>query len=281
MNKLLRIDFKGKRVNFWQACEFSKKSKIPHHLVLKQAYDQGLLNDEKNKLLLDFIEHIKNNESNFKSQLYQDLFVSFVIKNNFKKTFLEFGATNGIDLSNTYTLENKLSWSGVLAEPDINWIKALKKNRNNCRVITKCIWSKSGEKLNFFSSEESVFSTLDDYKHSDIDSLPGNTAKRNKKGKNILVETISLNQLIEEEFNGLSPSYISIDTEGSEFEIINSLDFIKYRPAVFTIEHNFTDLEEKIDELMSKKGYVRIFNKLTAFDGWYISGKALEKLNKF
>ena len=90
--------------------------------------------------------------------------------------------------------------------------------------------------------------------------MPGNTALRTRNGKNIVVETISLNQLIEEEFKGEAPSYISIDTEGSEFEILNSFDFSKYQPPVFTIEHNFTDFQKKIDILMFKNGYCRDFD---------------------
>jgi len=108
--------------------------------------------------------------------------------------------------------------------------------------------------------------------------MPGNTAQRIKEGVNIEVDTISLNQVIREEFNNISPSYISIDTEGSEFEILSSFNFSKYHPAVFTIEHNFTDLQDKIDQLMLDNNYVRIFKKLTAFDAWYISSEALNKL---
>ena len=59
-----------------------------------------MLVDLDKKLLRNFIDHFKNiNE--IKSQLYQDVFASFVIENNHDKTFLEFGATNGIDLSNS------------------------------------------------------------------------------------------------------------------------------------------------------------------------------------
>ena len=275
---MYKIDFKNNSVDFWKTVMFSKKNNIPGHTILTQAYDQGLLIEDKKKILLNFIEYIKNFENNFKSQLYQDLFASFIVKNNFDKTFLEFGATNGVDLSNTYTLENKFLWSGALAEPDINWIESLKKNRTKSKIITKCIWSKSGEKKNFFSSKVGVLSTLDDFKNSDINSMPGNTAQRIKEGVNIEVETISLNQVIKEEFNNISPSYISIDTEGSEFEILNSFNFSKYHPAVFTIEHNFTDLHDKIDKLMLDNNYVRMFKKLTAFDAWYISSEALNKL---
>ena len=275
---MYKIDFKNNSVDFWKTVMFSKKNNIPGHTILTQAYEQGLLIEDKKKILLNFIEYIKNFENNFKSQLYQDLFASFIVKNNFDKTFLEFGATNGVDLSNTYTLENKFLWSGALAEPDLNWIESLKKNRTKSKIITKCIWSKSGEKKNFFSSKVGVLSTLDDFKNSDINSMPGNTAQRIKEGVNIEVDTISLNQVIRDEFNNISPSYISIDTEGSEFEILSSFNFSKYHPAVFTIEHNFTDLQYKIDQLMLDNNYVRIFRKLTAFDAWYISSEALNKL---
>lgn len=275
---MIKIDFKGKPINFCQSAEFSKKKKIHSHLILEQAYDQGVLIDNEKKLLLNFIQFIKKNNHNFKSQLYQDLFASFIIKDNFDKTYLEFGATNGIDLSNTYLLENNFSWSGVLVEPDIQWIEQLKKNRPESKIISKCIWNKSGEKLTFFSSDNGVLSTLEDFKFNDLKSMPGNANERVKAGKNIEVETITLNQLIAEEFNEISPSYISIDTEGSEFEILNVFDFSKYHPMVLTVEHNFTDLENKIDNLMLQHDYIRVFKNLTAFDAWYVNKKLLNNL---
>ena len=93
---------------------------------------------------------------------------------------------------------------------------------------------------------------------------------RKESGKTISVETISLNDLVREYFNNICPSYISIDTEGSEYEILKAFDLNKYRPKLFTIEHNFTENHTKLDELLISNGYVRIFRKLTAFDAWYI-----------
>jgi FkbM family methyltransferase len=275
---LIKIDFKGKPINFYQSAEFSKKQKIHSHIILEQAYNQGVLIDNEKKLLLSFIEYIKKNNHNFKSQLYQDLFASFIIKDNFDKTFLEFGATNGVDLSNTYLLEDQLSWSGVLVEPDTQWIDQLKKNRPRSKIISKCIWKNSGEKLTFFSSDSGVLSTIEDFKYSDFESMPDNANERVKAGKNIEVETITLNQLIVEEFNKVSPSYISIDTEGSEYEILNVFNFSKYHPMVLTVEHNFTELENKIDQLMLKNDYIRVFKNMTAFDSWYVSQKLLNSL---
>ena len=104
MSKTIKINFNNKKLNLYQACDFSKKNNIEHHIVLEQAYSSGLLVDKNNKLLINFINYLKVNKKNIESQLYQDIFASFVVNDKFDKTFLEFGATNGKDLSNTYLL---------------------------------------------------------------------------------------------------------------------------------------------------------------------------------
>ena len=124
-------------------------------------------------------------------------------------------------------------------------------------------------------SDNGELSTLKDFVESDKTSMPGNTDLRKKSGKMISVETISLNDVIKEYFRDICPSYISIDTEGSEYEILKAFDLNKYRPKLFTIEHNYTKNESKIDELLLSKGYLRIFRELTAFDAWYISSEVL------
>ena len=109
--------------------------------------------------------------------------------------------------------------------------------------------------------------------------MPANTDKRIESGKKIIVNTISLNDVLEKKFQSKVPSYISIDTEGSEYEILKFFDFKKYRPSVFTVEHNFTIQEKKIDKLMKANNYIRAFNKLTFFDGWYITKEIFNELN--
>ncbi len=184
------------------------------------------------------------------------------------------------DLSNSYTLETLLNWKGALSEPSPQWHNELKKNRPNTDIITDCIWSESEKELDFFVSDIGVLSSLNDFKESDKISMPGNTMERIKNGRIISVKTISLNHVIEKKFRFKSPSYISIDTEGSEYEILKVFDFKKFRPIVFTIEHNFTELQFKIDELMKSNDYVRVFKKITAFDAWYISKEVFDLLDK-
>ena len=276
---MIKVDFNNQKVDFFSIKSFANKNNLNHPNILEQAFHQGALVDENQNLLSNFIYSIKN-KNEIKSQLYQDVFASFVVGDKFDKTFFEFGATNGISLSNSYMLENLLNWKGALSEPSPQWHTALKKNRPNTNILTDCVWSKSDLELDFFVSDVGELSSLNEFKESDKSSMPGNTSIRLKNGKIISVKTISLNDVIEKEFKFKTPSYISIDTEGSEYEILKFFDFKKFRPVVFTVEHNFTELQLKIDELMKANDYVRVFKKITKFDAWYISKEAYDFLEK-
>ena len=63
--------------------------------------------------------------------------------------------------------------------------------------------------------------------------------------------------------------YLSIDTEGSELDILTAYDFSRIF-KVITVEHNYTDNREKIHDLLSSKGYVRIMENLSKWDDWYV-----------
>ena len=274
---MVNIAFKN-YVNFWHVASTARSKNIDDFLLLNEAFNQNVLNDQNTILLKNFIKCFKNKKG-IKSQLYQDVFASFIIGNKFDKTFLEFGATDGIEFSNSYMLENRLGWKGVLSEPSPQWHESLRRNRKNTKIITQCIWSKSKETLDFFMSDAGVYSTLNDFVDIDKNSMPENTALRKRNGKVIPVKTITLNDVIDEHFNNITPSYISIDTEGSEYEILKSFNFVNYRPKLFTIEHNYTDLEIKIDDLMSENKYKRVFKNLTDFDAWYVCENTLIELD--
>ena len=273
-----KLDFHNKNTNFYECKVFSERHDFSHFSFLNQALEQNVLNENNKEFLLKFINFLEN-KKNIYSQLYQDMFAEFIVGKNSEKFFLEFGATDGLEYSNSYTLEKFFMWKGVLAEPDPQWHKDLKKNRPNTKIIHDCVWNKSNENLNFLSSNKGVYSTLDIFKLSDQDTMPGNSRKRMESFKQIKVNTISLNDLINEYFNDVTPSYISVDTEGSEYEILLNLDFKKYRPKVFTVEHNYTNHEKKIDELMNINGFKRVFKNLTYFDAWYVCEETIYKLN--
>ena len=222
------------------------------------------------EILLEFYSYLLKHRNSSKSQLFQDLFVQFILNDKSNGTFLEFGATDGVALSNSLMLENKFGWSGVLAEPSPQWHQNLFENRPDATILTECVYSETGKKLNFFISDSGALSTLEEFRESDVSSMPGNTQARNASGYNCEVETISLNDVISKYFDGTKIDYMSVDTEGSELLILEQFDFGSYAPKVVTVEHNFTDAENQLDELFFRHNYQRFFKGFTQFDAWYV-----------
>jgi FkbM family methyltransferase len=202
-----------------------------------------------------------------KSQIRQDLFV--LSETNFKKGgyFVEFGATNGIDLSNSFLLETEFNWTGILAEPARIWKNKLKSNRPNASVETLCVWKDSKSTLTFNETENPELSTIDDFSdrdfHKDI----------RRSGKNYEVQTISLNDLLVKHHAPKYIDYLSIDTEGSEYDILKAFDFDEFSIGVITVEHNYTPQRQLIFALLSSYGYKRKYENISAFDDWYVKVK--------
>lgn len=238
--------------------------------MLPYFHDINQFLDNYSDKFVHFYTYLLLNRKLSKSQLFQDLFVLFNLNERRSGKFLEFGATDGVSLSNTYLLENNYDWVGVLAEPSPQWQKQLKNNRPNCKIINECIYSESGKDLDFFVSDAGVLSTIEEYKNSDMHSMPDNSRLRNLEGYSTKVKSISLNDVFIKYFDSLPIDYMSVDTEGSELEILENFDFQKFAPKIVTVEHNFTDQEQKLDDLFTQNYYIRYFREHTQFDAWYV-----------
>ena len=142
------------------------------------------LNDAFDFLLKSFGPY----ESN--SQLRQDVFALAATGWKRNGFFVEFGAADGVHLSNTYLLEKSFGWTGILAEPARVWHGPLQNNRGS-HIEYDCVWSESGKKLAFLSSEEAEYSTIIDFTESDHNS------KKRKRSETYLVNTISLLDLLD------------------------------------------------------------------------------------
>ena len=65
--------------------------------------------------------------------------------------------------------------------------------------------------------------------------------------------------------------YLSIDTEGSELDILSQFNFDRYDVSVITVEHNYVDaLRGGIHQLLSSKGYIHTCTELSRWDDWYV-----------
>lgn len=220
----------------------------------------SVLNQSQRGLIGNYMEQSK-------SQLAQDLFVlSQLGKNTDKNFFVEFGATNGIDLSNTWLLEHVFGWSGILAEPARIWHRELAKNRK-CSIDHRCVYSESGLSLGFTEAKSAELSGISQEIHASDQHakqrLVGNTS--------YVVPTISLNDLLTECDAPDVIGYMSVDTEGSEFTILNAVDFDRWKFRVITVEHNFCEpSRSRIRDLLLRNGYEQKYSDISRWDDWYV-----------
>ncbi|ASM72471.1 methyltransferase FkbM domain protein [Pseudosulfitobacter pseudonitzschiae] len=194
-----------------------------------------------------------------KSQLRQDLFA--LSKLNFIKGgfFVEFGATNGVELNNTWLMETAFDWTGILAEPARNWQADLVANRK-CAIEKLCVWRASSETLKFTEAPRGVNSAISSFVKK----------SRKLRGTTYDVTTISLNDLLSKHGAPDVIDYMSVDTEGSEFDILNAVDFDRWSFRIMTVEHNYAPQRENIYNLLTSKGYVRVLEDVSRFDDWYV-----------
>ena len=210
-----------------------------------------------------FLKYCVSKMDEAHAQLCQDLLVLFLLDGKRDGYFVEFGAMDGITLSNTFLLESKYSWRGIAAEPARCWHQGLRRNRT-CSLDHRCVWSKSGEMLQFIETPDAKFSTIEALSKSDYH------ADHRKEGNRYTVETISLRDLLRAHNAPRSIDYLSIDTEGSEFAILESFLPSHYEARVITVEHNHSDQRSRIYRLLTSEGYKRVFEELSAWDDWYI-----------
>ena len=223
-----------------------------------------MIESDVTRLFSDMAQRNGAKAENLKAQIGQDVFALFTL--NWKRGgyFVEFGATNGVDLSNSYLLEKDFGWSGILAEPAKVWHQDLKMNRS-AALDFDCVWTETGKTLNFTVSKDAEYSTISDYVNSDAHS------SARAGGSQYPVTTVSLNDLLQRHNAPRHIDYLSVDTEGSEYEILEQFDFQRYSVSVITCEHNFSNQREKIHQLLSRNGFSRVYEGISRWDDWFIN----------
>jgi FkbM family methyltransferase len=195
------------------------------------------------------------------SQLGQDLWVlekCFYKRNGY---FVEFGATDGVVLNNTYLLEKEFGWEGLCAEPNPRFYKELQRNRR-CKVFSDCIGSKTGEKVEFIFAD--AYGGM--AKDAECDQHGSKRGAFRDAGDTSVLTTVSLNDFLTANNAPRTIDYISIDTEGSEFSILQNFPFDRWDVRLLTIEHNFAPQRIKIRNLLESFGYQC---QEADFDDWY------------
>lgn len=205
---------------------------------------------------------VNTNFSNLHSQILQDLFVLLATEEKKNGYFVEVGVGDGINLSNTYLFEKNFGWKGILAEPNPSFHAKIAAQRTSI-LDRRAVYSRSGENLELLVDTScGELSTLSAFKNDD---------NYKRKGKAVPVATVTLDDLLAEHGAPDMIDYMSIDTEGSEFEVLSGLDMNKTKVMVFTIETNYNlDKLNKIKNLLHGFGYKMVLEEFSLFDAWFV-----------
>lgn len=212
---------------------------------------------------------MKNDDSEtekFFSQYLQDQYLDTkVFKGKRGGVFVDIGANDGVSLSNSYFFERFRCWRGLCIEPIPAIFQQLQKNRS-CICVHGCIGPTPGEReflwvkgpCEMFSGFPESFS--DRHRRRISESL----AEVGGSTETIIVPTYRLGDLLDK--HGMSQiDYCSIDTEGGELGILQSIDFKRYQIDYLTVENNYP--RGLIQRYMAGIGYHRFFRK--GADGFY------------
>ena len=175
--------------------------------------------------------------------------------------FVEVGVGDGKKYSNSMVLEKRLGWQGLLCEPAKMFHESIMSTRSAI-LDRRAISDTSGMLLKFQQNEN-----MGEYSgFSDSISM-----RMDDPFTQYDVETVSFDNLLEQHRAPDEIDFISIDTEGSELNVLKGLCLKKRRVWLFSIEHNFDqNRTDAYKNLLEPLGYRRILSEISAFDAWYV-----------
>ena len=165
---------------------------------------------------------------------------------NFKDGFyIECGANDGVNQSNTWYFEKSLNWRGILIEPNKQIFEELKKNRSS---------------KNIFENVALVSESFNKKVYLTNDNLESKIAG-NLNNSNIEVFTSTLNNILKKN-EIYKINLFSLDVEGYEENVLNGIDLKIFDIDYILIEtNNF----EKINSVLKYNNY-NFLEKLSFHD---------------
>jgi FkbM family methyltransferase len=174
-----------------------------------------------------------------------DILLDNIFKQKTNGFFIELGANDGLTFSNTAFFEFNRGWKGVLIEPSVNSYNECVKNRPNSKCFNvACV---SDEYKN-----ETIKGDFDGGMMCSVDGKRNNTT-------NLVECKVSTLEKILDSVGAITIDFLSLDTEGYEYDILCGLNLNKYRPKYMLIEIYAIDYKKIID-FLEKNNYSLVDN---------------------
>lgn len=161
--------------------------------------------------------------------------------------YVELGAFNGVDYSNTAFFEYTRKWKGILVEPSLKCYEECVKNRPNSICINAaCV-----------SNEYDLPTIRGDFNNITMASVDG---MRLNTSDDLLVTVPALTlESIFNTHNVMNIDFLSLDVENYELHILKGINFNKYRPTYILVEI-YNNEYTNIINYLQENGYTVLSN---------------------
>ena len=175
----------------------------------------------------------------YNGQAEQDKFVLNIMKHKKNGFFVEIGSNNPIKINNSYILENKYNWTGIMVEYDSKWLSQYKNHRPNSIHIINDATTIDYKKL----FEDNNVPLNIDYLQIDLEVCNESTLK-----------TLEL----------------------MDAEVMDAYKFATITFEHDIYREDYFDTRQISRDIFEKRGYVRVFSDIcnkspsAAFEDWYV-----------
>ena len=197
------------------------------------------------------------------AQFGEDVIIAQYFPQGYIGSCIDVGAANGISGNNSYLFE-KNKWNTLCVEANPALYAQCNAARTNAVNYAVSNYNKDGELFTIYhlhdGNEEAVSSLKADQR------LIDDHASMIKNTIEISVNVRTLDSIIEETSLFKTIDFVSIDTEGTELDVLKGLDINKWKPRLFVIENNYNNNE--IEQYLTAFSYKK--DKRNAVNDFYL-----------
>jgi hypothetical protein len=161
-----------------------------------------------------------------------------------KGIFIEVGAWDGYDISNTYALEKTRDWKGLLVEP-IEEKAAQARHNRWCGVWQGCVADTNGETdfLHIEGYSEMLSGIPGGYHQKYRERVNGEISQHKLKTTTVKRPCLTLNGLMDK-FGFQRADYCSLDCQTAELGALKAYDVTKNPIKVISLDMNGANVDE-------------------------------------
>ena len=168
--------------------------------------------------------------------------------------YIDIGAGYPVRGSNSFYFYKK-GWKGICIEPISTSCRVFKMFRKRDFVLNTLVGSENKSAIFFLIEPYEYSTTSPEIAHEILQKTEARLVKKIKR-KQIRLDSLNIS------LTPAQPSFITIDVEGADLEVLKSNDWNRIRPRVLVVEEwsDKSNMDETVTDFLDSKGYMIVKN---------------------